>query len=267
MGGESAFQIIDLGKSRYGGPLTTEQVKNVKTVFRILLVSLSLFVTFLSIQLRLNPILTSYSLSTCALYTLSLHGLFQEHFCILTWTLLYEFLFYPFLGERVPNSMNRIEIATFFCVVVNLVCLILGIVYFETGLTAIDTIILIAYRITQGLISQTIVVAIIEFTCAQSPYTMRGLLTAYISMVAIVSDSLAGLANSLFEITLHGEGIVHFIIPLCVKMLLCTVALLLHCVLHCVIALRYKRRVRGDGYFAQAIVEEVYGRYLAPRTN
>ncbi len=91
---------------------------------------------------------------------------------------------------------------------------------------------------------------------------MRGLLTAYVSILFISASAFTRLAQDLFRFHLH-ERIAYYIAPLCVKMLLCTVALLLHCV----IALRHKRRVRGDGYFAHAIVEEVYARYLTPRTN
>ena len=36
---------LDLGKSRYGGPFTTEQVEDVKTFFRILAVSVGIFLT------------------------------------------------------------------------------------------------------------------------------------------------------------------------------------------------------------------------------
>ena len=36
---------LDLGKSRYGGPFTTEQVEDVKTFFRILVVSVGIFLT------------------------------------------------------------------------------------------------------------------------------------------------------------------------------------------------------------------------------
>ncbi len=43
---------MDLGKSRYGGPFTTEQVEDVKTMFRIFLVGLSLMVIGLPISLH-----------------------------------------------------------------------------------------------------------------------------------------------------------------------------------------------------------------------
>ena len=43
---------MDLGKSRYGGPFTTEQVEDVKTMFRNFLVGLSLMVIGLPISLH-----------------------------------------------------------------------------------------------------------------------------------------------------------------------------------------------------------------------
>ena len=39
---------IDLGKSRYGGPFTTEQVEDVKTFFRVLAVSVVIFLTIVA---------------------------------------------------------------------------------------------------------------------------------------------------------------------------------------------------------------------------
>ena len=41
---------LDLGKSRYGGPFTTEQVEDVKTFFKIVLVHLPWFIITLIIK-------------------------------------------------------------------------------------------------------------------------------------------------------------------------------------------------------------------------
>ena len=43
---------LDLGKSRYGGPFTTEQVEDVKTFFRMLTVGVGIFLTMFSSGIR-----------------------------------------------------------------------------------------------------------------------------------------------------------------------------------------------------------------------
>jgi len=41
---------MDLGKSKYGGPFTTEQVEDVKSFLKLLVMPLPIFITLLGLQ-------------------------------------------------------------------------------------------------------------------------------------------------------------------------------------------------------------------------
>ena len=254
---------MDLGKSRYGGPFTTEQVEDVKTMFRIFLVGLSLMVIGLSTSLHPHDFDIPSGLNICNAQIVRLFS-YNENLCFILWTLLHEFLIFPLLRDRLPSILKRIGIASFLFVVVSLICLILKLInyHFEGGLIAIDWTVSVLYRIMQGLITQTFATSVVEFICSQSPYSMRGLLTACIAILVTLSLILSSGTNSLLEkYTCEASGC--FPVSWCVKVTLSSIGL----IFYCVVARRYKRRVRGDGYFAQTIVEEVYDRYLTPRDN
>ena len=253
---------VDLGKSRYGGPFTTEQVEDVKTMFRIFLVRLSLMVIGLS---TLHPYYIDIpsGLNKCNSNIVRSFS-FNVSLCFILWTLLHEFLIFPLLRDRLPSILKRIGIASFLFVVVSLICLILSLInyHFEGGLIAIDWTVFALYGSMQGLITQTFATSALEFICSQSPYSMRGLLTACIAVLVISSSIFSSGTTFLLE-KYTCEASCCFPISWCVEVTLSSIGL----IFYCVVARRYKRRVRGDGYFAQTIVEEVYDRYLTPRDN
>ena len=91
---------------------------------------------------------------------------------------------------------------------------------------------------------------------------MRGLLSVYIAVLGVLSAMFGyGTSGILKKYTCEASWC--FPVSWCVKVTLCIIGL----IFYCVVARRYKRRVRGDGYFAQTIMEEVYDRYLTPRDS
>ncbi len=254
---------MDLGKSRYGGPFTTEQVEDVKTMFRIFLVGLSLMVIGLSISLHPKYFDIPSGLNICNSHIVRSFS-YNVNLCFILWTLLHEFLIFPLLRDRLPSILKRIGIASFLFVVVSLICLILSLInyHFEGSLIAIDWTVFVLYRSMQGLITQTFATSALEFICSQSPYSMRGLLTACIAVLVSLS-SVFGFGTRLLLEKYTCEASCCFPVSWCVKVTLSSIGL----IFYCVVARRYKRRVRGDGYFAQTIVEEVYDRYLTPRDS
>ena len=250
---------MDLGKSRYGGPFTTEQVEDVKTMFRILLVGFPL--VLIGSPFFLYPgmdILKPYGFNLCSAKVVKLFS-YDEVWCFIVWTLVHKFVIFPLFRDRLPSILKRIGIASFLSASVSLICLILSLInyHFEGGLIAIDWTISVLYGSMQGLIAQTLVSSAIEFICSQSPYGMRGLLSAYVVILAPLSAVFGSGMSFLLKIYTY-KACCCFPVSWCVKVTLCTIGL----IFYCVVARRYKKRVRGDGYFAQAIVEEVYDRYL-----
>ncbi len=235
-----------------------------KTMFRIFFVGFSL--TVLGSTILFHPDFVVWmpsGLSSCSSQIVKLFS-YDYNLCSILWTLLYEFIIFPLLRDRLPSILKKIEIASFLSAFVSLICLILKLInyHFEGGLMAIDWTISVLYKSMQGLIFQTCVTSAVEFICSQSPYSMRGMITACIAISCILSETFGyGTGFLLDKYTCEASWC--FPVSWCVKVTLCTIAL----ILYCVVARRYKRRVRGDGYYAQAIVEEVYDRYLTPRNS
>ena len=94
---------INLGKSKYGGPFTTEQVEDVKTLLRLLAISLPLFFigVFLSFHtfqfILFNSYDSSFSRGVTVLFThsISVHAILA--------TLVFEFIIYPLARNKLPS--------------------------------------------------------------------------------------------------------------------------------------------------------------------
>ena len=103
---------IDLGKHKYGGPFTTEEVEDTKSFFRILLLLLSLFGFHLSgngftvtrqLTRRLCPSAWALLLTTASPPLL-------ETITALVFIGLFDFLLLPYFRRYVPNLFKRFGI-------------------------------------------------------------------------------------------------------------------------------------------------------------
>ena len=103
---------IDLGKHKYGGPFTTEEVEDTKSFFRILLLLLSLFGFHLSgngftitrqLARRLCPSAWALLLTTASPPLL-------ETITALVFIGLFDFLLLPYFRHYVPNLFKRLGI-------------------------------------------------------------------------------------------------------------------------------------------------------------
>ena len=108
---------IDLGKEKYGGPFTYEQVEDVKTMFRLLLLMLSLFGYHLSGD---GYSLTYYVMKTVGCPTLlpSVLMIFNPQHITLVMVVLAIPLFQllkKWLSHYLPSLLNRIWLGLFFC--------------------------------------------------------------------------------------------------------------------------------------------------------
>ena len=113
---------IDLGKLKYGGPFTTEQVEDVKTILRFLVLSAPLFLVVLS--------------SYCHRYEFNLYNAVEYNFAIklflnnysvygIITTLVFEFLVYPLAKNKLPSILKRITAVPLMLSIVVFVCLVL----------------------------------------------------------------------------------------------------------------------------------------------
>ena len=178
---------IDLGKIKYGGPFTTEQVEDVKTVLRLLVIVLPFFfyvsfsVFFDSNVIKLNPFTASLFLFFAANTEYGLLAAFAT-----------EFFVYPFIGNKAPSILKRVGAATFMITLICFVCLPLKSVHFIFHFTenATEWFVVIIYLLVGGILEQVLLTSGLEFMCAQSPYNMRGLLLSLVVPLLVSSISL-----------------------------------------------------------------------------
>ena len=245
----------DLGKSRFGGPFTTEQVEDMKTFFKIIVIQIPLFFVSLSIR-KLRVYLDHQPLPSINKCTASLIS-FTYHPCVCAMlvTLISEFIVYPLVKMEPPSILKQIGFACFIIVVANIGILSAEIVsYFHDIQIWIE----IASSIIGGLVNLSFLTnCILLFACAQSPYNMRGLLAGFALLLHV--SSLA-LGEVFFRITMRFcDKCYNYIIYSSVMVAITLFGFILYCLL----ARWYKRRVRDEEYNVHRVVEEVYDRYLS----
>ena len=121
---------MDLGKSKYGGPFTTKQVEDVKTILQLSVISLPLFLVFMLSNLHTyQPDVLSGN--TAAVYCFSVRLFLQSYatYGVLT-TLSFEFLVYPLVKNKLPSILKRITIVPLIFTLINSVCLILELTHY-----------------------------------------------------------------------------------------------------------------------------------------
>ena len=251
---ENVPSRMDLGKSRYGGPFTTEQVEDVKTILRLLPLCLTLWLLGCSLAI-FHPLNHAYSVYppdwNC--YVSRLLSLFTYHnlWCGMVWTIFYEFVLYPVICNKLPSILRRIEIISLFNMTLSIVFLILELLQTNfDDLDAIKYVTIVLTSISRGLLTILLASTMLELICAQAPYNMRGLFGGCLVLV------------------LFSSFIIGYCFPLNVRLTIYEVIVrvgisLLGFILYCLLARWYKRRVRDEDYNAHRVVEEVYDRYLS----
>ena len=229
---EEAPSRLDLGKRKYGGPFTEEEVEDVKTVFRIL--PLFIAVTGLGSVTSGSDVCTHDSSIYCIM--LKSGGIY----CC---TVLLLFLGYLFVHgcfyKYMPNMLTRLCIGLFFAL---FACITQ--VFWEIKYPYIEVIILILKGIWYFLIFPTT----LEFTIAQSPEHMRG-------MIVGLCYALWGIGAVLDFIFFKFLSKWYYYILKCVVALIVLIVFL-------ILAKRYKYRVRENEVNIIQIVDEHYLRYM-----
>ena len=119
---------VDLGKSKYGGPFTTEQVENVKTILRLLAISSPLFFVILSFSFctfTFNPSLFEVNISDVHSLTSDITNGFVHNTSLygIVSTLVFEFIVYPFASNKLPGILKRIGVVSSILIFVSFICL------------------------------------------------------------------------------------------------------------------------------------------------
>ncbi len=218
---------IDNGKQKYGGPFTYEEVENVKTFFRLLVLILSLYGCFLNSSIHWSNSLLIRNLGCPKLSLFLILVMNPDHIQQLISIIgipLYQLKLRKHLSHLLPNLMTKIGIGLFLCLLQELTNPIIAFITIPTnqlaiscGLKQLDTFmkgntsmvslcllansnihynntsscstfcpglinnshlfyISLLQQIIKGLSSLFVNLTVLEFICAQSPLSVKGLL-------------------------------------------------------------------------------------------
>jgi len=276
---------INFGKSKYGGPFTTEQVEDVKTFFRLLIISIAVIVFLYPLDLCIYSLdywvrhfqwLGSLSNEDC--YKSVLGIVIFPQLVIMLGFPLYELALYPLAKRCIPSSLKRVGISALGTIIVASIALSVDMaVHSHTNATvhlecmfapnntsnlAVDFNyfwVSIPLSVIVGIELLILYVSLFEFVYAQAPYNMKGLIIGF-------SLSAIALAQALMSVTLitwvHG-WLWPPTYPTCafwfyLFVILVTVVSL---VMFCIVAKWYKKRERNELLHEQRFVEDFYDKY------
>ena len=285
---------LDLGKQKYGGPFTVEQVEDVKAFLGILKVFFLIGPVSLLDLMNASPVfnhherpghsgITSDDVETKSRYVLLLIEILPSLLIVMCLP-VYLCVLRPFISYWIPRTLKRIGIASALLCISFLLYFIISMTEFknETGATTIgvnyycsrqyenisfnQTFLSLFSPLNTGhLVVQCILttltrmlfnISIWEFICSQSPHSMKGMLFG-------MFYATQGLCRFLAVIFL-----LLFLLPWKLSPLTCNsgfylVNLLIACisfVVYVLVARRYKYRVRNEPSREYHYAEEYYSR-------
>ena len=213
---------IDFGKNKYGGPFTTEQVEDVKTLFRVLLVAL-LGCALYGFTIEERSIKTNLRNTFINNISRSPKYVFSNFYSIIAPILipLYEIIIHPLFNRCLPNLKSYkktfagivIRFARYVILLVlftyvrhhyerlddtsplsnvTLPCIFKGNPWFLVK--SLDYRWTVLLEILLAISDSLILVGSLEFYCAQVPYSMKGLvagiLYSFIGIFMMLSQEL-----------------------------------------------------------------------------
>ena len=296
---------IDLGKHKYGGPFTNEQVEDIKTLLQLLLLIISLFGFQLSGDGYSLGQYMMYNLGCPTLWTMGLLVMNPEHVTLLVIVIgipLYQLCVKRYFGKYTPNLLKRVRIGLFLCLIQEAIYPVINLLmsskdnistcYFNalykytddnSSITALCLLantksivngtcervcpqvpvhdhlflLLIIPQIFHGLAYLLVFMTVLEFICAQAPYTMKGLLIGiWYSTLSIKYLVVNVLDEYMIDETTW--NIYHGVKGFCIFLSILS---------FCFVYKFYHYRERDEIVNEQAIIEEQYERELLHHTN
>ena len=248
---------IDLGKRKYGGPFTTEEVESVKTFLQLFKLILSLSGIFIASYL-VNPFLnatnsasesgsTSQAVLIDALCLTAMGGLL-----LLCRAISYFFKCHLSILKRIGTGA-AITIVCVLCI------LLINIVKYYAASDKDHTILLYMNLVPQFLayISYFLLtVSLFEFIIAQSPHAMKGIL---IGFIYIIRFGVAGLIALIGYYALEKLPCTN---PIncsdIVSNIVITIIALLSFIMYCIVTYKYKLRERDEVVNVHIFAEKYY---------
>ena len=249
---------LDLGKLRYGGPFTTEQVEDVKTFFRLLLVLLPVWIATFSASMSLKMKFTAFDFQTVHNNSIkdcldSMHEVFtiSPWWCCLVALFVYK-VCDSCLKNRPPSMLKRLGFHLLLLLLCNIFYAFFGYFFSFSEWPSITHTWIYTFLLGLQIVTST------EFICAQSPYLMRGLLSGLYFLVVVLSVEFGVRVFGICSSLCHSGSKNCLIIPYSIGGCLSIAGFLLYLV----VAVWYKRRVRDEEYNPHVCIEDIYDRYL-----
>ena len=254
---------IDLGKNKYGGPFTSEEVENVKTflqLIKILMSLLGIFIVAFSINLDVYLIYTSVLASSNSV----LINVLRDAVSVAVLLLLYIFLFLPRCQKCLPKMLKRIWIGAILTVASALSMLMVESITSGHNKTlelapcmvTLNTYLLLIPKIFQECSYIIFTISLFEFIIAQSPHTMKGMLIGlyYSLCYGLVGLYLLAEYYAFHKYPAHGYVLncatAHY--------LEITLIGLLSLLVFTIVACKYKLRERDEVVNVHIFAEEYY---------
>jgi len=273
---------LNLGKSKYGGPFTTEQVEDVKAFYGIVKVLLSLIPAFL-VNIATDAVLTAYADHITNASTISsnstqekvvelfiYNGLLSSVLTVVCIP-LYIMLLRPFLSRYVPGMLKRLGLGVVLLVLSLIFTFVMDAVAHakerskvvcmldpssDDSLDAFsDASLLVVQRSLASVSNMLIYIALYEFICSQSPHAMKGLLIGLSFALRGVGDmfsSLAIIPFSRVSLAFPSCGMLYYVVNIAVG--------ILGIVIYSCVARGYKYRVRDEVCNVYRYAEECYSK-------
>ena len=278
---------LDFAKERFGGPFTTEQVEDVKTFLRILMVLLVIG-PVLILDVPTSPVLMFFfgvhfgSSKYCSWSWIIVNSGLLRHITSVLFLPVYIWVLFSRLKNHIPSFFCRLECGIVLYILGSLSIFFIEVVghaqYQEndtrcmshitfngtSGYLNLHWAVYIPSNLLIGIGPTLLTVTIFEFISAQSPHTMKGLLLgAYFAISGIYqfigSVALVPFTSHNFWITEHHPSRAGCLFGY--LLFLCLVALI-GMILFIVAGKCYKYREREDRPYDQRFVIDFYTRYL-----
>ena len=250
---EEAPSRLDLGKDKYGGPFTEEEVEDVKTVFRML----PLFIGFTTIILSDDnywSAVDSFTLPICLAVTDSLYFI-----CSFILMLVYLFFIRVCFYKYIPSMLTRMSVGIFLAFIVTVSKVIIFVIErSHPNINNFGKLLFISESI-QGLSFILLFPVSLEFTVAQSPVHMRGMMVG----LWYTSWGIGYLINTILKFPFDCES--QYICTSFYYYITKSVLVLIILIVFVILAKRYKYRVRENEVNIVQIVDDHYQRYINQR--
>ena len=268
---------LDLGKEKYGGPFSEEEVEDVKTVLRLLpllICGVGFSISWGTYNLPID--VSGFDSDNMSRFIQSYikENRIPFFVCSLLFP-FYQFIIYPCFYKYIPSMLKRIGLGMVIGLISILVIMIVVIWFGEFSDPSFEcpsnidnssntsTIVLVNYKwlliphITFGCTLFLVVATALEFTVAQSPKQMRGLMVglcyAFYGIGAVVSN---GLTFVFISSKIHSRGCISYFIIVNFILIVFTL------IYFVMFAKRYKLRSRDNIVPVHQIAEEHYERYF-----